>query len=231
MWTLPNLLSTFRLVTAPALLALAWCGEGGLFVALLVTSLATDVLDGQIARRRNLASELGARLDSWGDLATYTALPFCSWWLYPEMVRAEAPWLAVAVSAFVLPIVLGLLRFGRITSYHTWAAKLCAWLVGAGALSLFVGGPAVLFHAAVVFLVYEALEEIAITAVLPAWRTNVPTVWHAIPLRRRQRGAHDSTHGPGRLGQDERRSCSRRSSSTLALTVRRSMPRRRAASS
>jgi hypothetical protein len=36
----------------------------------------------------------------------------------------------------------------------------------------------------VALLVLEAAEEIAITCVLPAWKNDVPTLWHALRMPR-----------------------------------------------
>ena len=181
--TLPNALSLLRLALVPGLVALAWLGAETLFLAGLVVGFASDVADGFLARRTGSASELGARLDSWGDLALFGSLPLCAWLLWPEVMSSEARFVVVALVAFVSPILVGLARFGRLTSYHTWAAKLTSWAMGAGALVLFAGGPAWPFHVATLLLVGEALEEMAITLVLPRWRADVPTLWHALQVR------------------------------------------------
>ncbi len=49
---------------------------------------------------------------------------------------------------------------------------------------LFAGGPALPFHLATGVLVLAELEEIAITTLLPVWRTNVPSILHARRLVR-----------------------------------------------
>ena len=176
---LPNALSAFRLVAAPVLLVLAWTGQADAFLVLLVASFASDVLDGQIARRMNVASETGAKLDSWGDLATYGVLPFAVYWLWPELVRAEWKFVAAVLVAYLLPIAIGWIKFKRLTSYHTWGAKASAIVMGAALLVLFAGGPSWPFHAAAVLLIAEAIEELAITSVLPRWTSDVPTLFHA----------------------------------------------------
>ncbi len=180
---LPNALSALRLALAPVLLALAWSGAPRAFVGCLALSLATDVVDGKIARRTGQASERGAVLDSWADLATYASLPPSAWWLRPGFVRAEAVFLLVAVASYVAPVAIGFLRYGRLTSYHTRGAKLAAYLGGASALVVFAGGPALPFRLATPVLVLAELEEIAITAVLPAWHANVPSLAQALALR------------------------------------------------
>jgi phosphatidylglycerophosphate synthase len=178
-----DLLSALRLALAPVLLALAWTGRGEAFVACLAVSLATDVADGQIARRLGSASLRGAVLDSRADLATYMSLPLAAWWLRPEFVGAECVWLAVAVASYIVPVAIGYAKYGRLTSYHTRLARLSAYAGGASALVVFAGGPTVPFRIATALLVLAEIEEIAITAVLPEWRANVRSLCHALAER------------------------------------------------
>ena len=184
---LPNALSALRLALAPVLLALAWAGAPRTFVGCLALSLATDVVDGKIARRTGQASARGAVLDSRADLATWASLPPSAWGLRPGFVRAEALFLLVAVASYVAPVAIGFLRYGRLTSYHTRGARLAAYLGGASTLVVFAGGPALPFRLGTAVLVLAELEEIAITAVLPTWHANVPSLAHALALRARWR--------------------------------------------
>jgi CDP-diacylglycerol--glycerol-3-phosphate 3-phosphatidyltransferase len=214
--TLPNALSLFRIAMVPVAGVFAFTGQPTLFLAALAAALGSDVLDGQIARRTGVTSQLGAKLDSWGDLATYTTLPLFAYWLWPDLLRQEARYLACALVAYALPIAVGLVRFRRLTSYHTIAAKLTAVVMGVSLFVLFCGGPAWPFHVATFLLVAEALEEIAITCVLPRWRSDVRSLWHAV------RGGDQPSPRVSRASS---------SGSTFALTVRRSSPSRRAVSS
>ena len=177
---LPNALSLFRIAMLPLLGTLAWLGEATLFLCGLAASLLSDVVDGWVARRSGAVTPLGARLDSLGDLATYTSLPLFAWWLWPEILRAESRPIAVAAGAYLAPIGVGWLRFRRLTSYHTFAAKLTAMWMGGALFVLFAGGPSWPFHVGVALLALEACEEIAITCVLPRWKSDVPTLWHAL---------------------------------------------------
>ena len=154
---LPNALSALRLALAPVLLALAWAGAPRTFVGCLALSLATDVVDGKIARRTGQASARGAVLDSRADLATWASLPPSAWGLRPGFVRAEAGLLLVAVASYVVPVAIGFLKYGRLTSYHTRGAKLAAYLGGASALVVFAGGPALPFRLATAVLVLAEL--------------------------------------------------------------------------
>lgn len=176
---IPNLISGFRLLAAPVMLYLAWIGRPVGFLVLLAISLITDAIDGFLARRLNWQSELGARLDSWGDFATYVTVPLGAWWLWPDILRREAVFVWLAIAAYVVPIAIGFVKFHRLTSYHTWAAKLSAVIMSISALLLFLTDIAWPFRCAAVFQAFEAVEEIAITFTIPKWRSNIPSLWHA----------------------------------------------------
>lgn len=184
MINVPNLLSGLRIVLVPVNLWLAWMGLGTAFLIVFTASLLSDLVDGYVARKLNQESELGAKLDSWGDFATYLSAPLCVWWLWPDLIRREGLYIAVLLASLLIPSALGFLKYGLLTSYHTYGAKLCSVLLGATGLLLLLDGPPLPFRIAVGVLVLAELEEVAITTLLPEWRSNVPTVWHARRLLR-----------------------------------------------
>ncbi len=178
------MLSCLRLVLAPLLLLLAWEQLPGVFLACLCVSLASDLVDGFLARQLRQKSELGAKLDSWGDLATYLVFGVGAWWLWPQVIRAEAAWVAVVIASYTLPSLLGFLKFGRLTSYHTRGAKLSAVLMGPALLLLFGWQIVWVFRIAAAVLVVAEIEEIAITIVLRQWHADVPSLAAALRLAR-----------------------------------------------
>jgi CDP-diacylglycerol--glycerol-3-phosphate 3-phosphatidyltransferase len=179
MLNVPNILSAMRLVMAPILLALAWFGYPRAFLVCFTGSLLSDMADGFLARARHQTSELGAKLDSWGDLAMYLTLPLSAWWLWSDLILREWPWVALALGSFVIPTLVGLAKYGRLTSYHTYGAKLSALIMGPAMLVLFAFDYPWPFRlAALIFLLAE-IEEIAITAVLPEWHADVRSLVHA----------------------------------------------------
>ncbi|HTO54613.1 MAG TPA: lysyl oxidase family protein [Myxococcota bacterium] len=185
----PNALSALRIALVPVLLWLAWTGHPTAFLLCFAFSLSTDLLDGYFARRFRAGTELGAKLDSWGDFATYLAFPLCAWWLFREKVVSEGMFVIAALVGFVSPTLVALAKFRRISSYHTRLAKAVAIVMGAG-LILFLGfGVPIFFRAAVLFLLVEAIEEIAITAVLHERRTNVPSIFAALRIAREGKAA------------------------------------------
>jgi CDP-diacylglycerol--glycerol-3-phosphate 3-phosphatidyltransferase len=186
--TVPNVLSLFRIAAGPVLVALAWKAHREAFTVVFGLALLSDAVDGFVARRLRATTELGARLDSIGDMVIVGTLPLSVFWLIPDLVRQEMPFIATALVSYLLPSAVGLLRFGRLTSYHTYGAKLCAVSVGVSLFVAFCGGPFWPFRMLIPLMVLEGLEELAITAVLPRWQADVQTIWHAWRIRRRERG-------------------------------------------
>ena len=78
LFTIPNLLSLFRLALIPVILWLYIGREACYWAAGLVAlSGATDILDGKIARKYNMISDVGKILDPVADKLTQISLLFC----------------------------------------------------------------------------------------------------------------------------------------------------------
>lgn len=160
------------------MLYLAWYGHKNLFIGLLTISLSSDAVDGFIARKFNLTTKIGAKLDSLGDMANYLTIPICAWWLWPDILRQEAPYVLTAVSAYVVPLVAGVVKFHKIPSYHTLGAKIAAVLMCIAMFFLFIIRFPWLFRFAVIFQALEALEEVLITIRLSEMKSNIKSIWH-----------------------------------------------------
>ncbi len=169
-----------RFVAVPVLLWCAWQGRPAAFLAVLGVGFLSDVADGWVARRLGQTTEHGARLDTAADFALFVTVPVGGSLLWPDVVRAEASFLVALALSYAAPIAVGLAKYGRFTNHHTWAGKLSGWLLALSAVVLVAGGPAWPFRAAVAVVVLADVEEVAITMLLPRWRSSVPTVWHAL---------------------------------------------------
>ncbi len=178
LFNIANLLSCFRLVAVPFLLYLAWKGRPNHFLILLGFSFFSDLIDGSVARLLNLTSELGAKLDSWGDLATYLTIPVCAWWLWPDILRREAFFVLFILCAYSIPLLAGLFKFGKLPSYHTWAAKAAMIILSSTAVTLILTGVTWPFRCAAIAQGLVALEEVVITMRLPQPRSNVRSLRH-----------------------------------------------------
>ena len=183
----PNLISFIRVLLAPVLLLLAFNQQPLWFVLVVLFSEFTDVLDGFLARRLNQITRLGSHLDSWGDFLTYAVMAVSAWIMWPEIVLREIFYVALVVLSFTLPVLVGLIKFGKLTSYHTWGVRLAVVLTVVGYILLFLQWQAWPFYLAAWFCVLAAAEQIAISLIMSQQREDVRSLWRALQFMRMQK--------------------------------------------
>ena len=182
---LPNALSTARILAAPVLVVLATQGALQPFTWLLVLALLSDIADGLIARTFRLQSKLGALLDSVADTLLLFAALFGIWVFHPDVVREHAVVGLALVGAWVTENVAALLRYGRLSSFHTYVSKAAGYLLGIFIGVLFVFGfQPWLLYLAVGVSVIGNFEELVLLARLPEWRADVRGLWWVLRERR-----------------------------------------------
>jgi phosphatidylglycerophosphate synthase len=182
--TLPNKISITRIVLTPFLVWIGWVHQEELFLVLLALLLISDFLDGFLARRLHQETRLGAQLDTVGDLLMTVFSVAGGWLLWPERVTPEAPFFLSMLGLLALSGLVCLMMYHHFPTYHAWSAKISTAMTGTGVWILFAGITPWVFRIAIGVLAFSAFEEILITLILPSWRPNVPTVFHALRLRK-----------------------------------------------
>ncbi|MGN6394431.1 MAG: CDP-alcohol phosphatidyltransferase family protein [Mucilaginibacter sp.] len=186
-YRLVNILTYYRLAAAPLLLWLLIDEQPGLFKWLLAFSFLTDAIDGFLARKFKVTSVLGARLDSVADDLTI-AVAILGIVLYrPDFLRTEWVLVAVIVFLYMTQNSLALIRYRKLTSFHTYTAKIAA-VFQAGFLLLFYFSPGPMesvFYFAAALTIADLAEEIALTLLLPTWEADVKGLFWM--LKRKQR--------------------------------------------
>lgn len=64
---IPNILTMIRIICTPIIIILGFLGHIKLVLILTIISSLTDLFDGKLARKWNVVSELGAKLDTFAD--------------------------------------------------------------------------------------------------------------------------------------------------------------------
>jgi phosphatidylglycerophosphate synthase len=182
---LPNVLSAARIGAAPVLGYFAASGAEQRFTWLLVPALLTDIADGYIARRFGLTSALGAMLDSTADALLFLVAIFGVWALHPDVLRQHAVAGLLVAGSWIVEMAVALVRYGKLSSFHTYASKAAGYMLGIMIGVLFVWGlPPALLYAAVCVSIAANLEELALIWLLPAWRTDVRGLYWVLRERR-----------------------------------------------
>jgi CDP-diacylglycerol--glycerol-3-phosphate 3-phosphatidyltransferase len=153
-----------------------------LFRWLLVISFVTDALDGFLARQFKAKSILGARFDSISDDLTVLAAIIGLFVFQPQFMRDE--WLLIALLVLIFFIQTGyaLVKYQKMTSFHTYGAKVAAVFQGLFLCSMFFFAEPIywLFYTTVILTALELLEEIAMVFVMPRWKSDVRGLYWAL---------------------------------------------------
>lgn len=184
-WRAALALTLVRLALAPVFVFIALAGHAGVLpTVLLVVGFASDVFDGVVARRHGVATAFLRRLDSAVDTAFYLAVAYAAWRIAPEPLRRNRWGVALVLGTMLLNYLVEWLRFRREASYHARSARLFGLVLFAALAWLLATGSGALIPAAVLFGLLSHAENLAITLILPRWHHDVPSVFHALRLRR-----------------------------------------------
>lgn len=127
LFTIPNLLSLFRLVLIPVYIVIFINAESfadyATAAGILAVSCLTDLIDGKIARHFNMISTIGKFLDPFADKATQFAMTVCLAIKYPVLWNLAA--LFVIKEGFQL--IAGLIQFrkGKMLTGALITGKVC----------------------------------------------------------------------------------------------------------
>lgn len=183
----PNALSTARLLAAGPLVVLAWLRLEHAYTVLLIAALLSDILDGWLARRLALQSRLGASLDSAGDVTTLACAAIGLAVFHADVWREHAFAIGAVLAGWVIECALALLRYRRLSSFHTYASKAAGYALGAFVIVLFgFGFVAGLFYAAVALSIASTLEELLLLWRLPEWQADVRGLYWVVRAQSRQ---------------------------------------------
>lgn len=185
-WYIINGITLYRVIAAPFLLVLLFTRNYELFKWLLALSFFTDLIDGYLARKFKVTSVMGTRLDSIGDDLTVLTALIGLFVINPAFIKAHKAELIILFIVFLAETGFAFYRYGRMTNFHTYLAKLAAFLQGVFLLVAIVFDKPnlILFYAAAGITLLELLEEIVITSILPDWRTNVKGLYWVLKRKK-----------------------------------------------
>jgi CDP-diacylglycerol--glycerol-3-phosphate 3-phosphatidyltransferase len=175
-----------RIAAGPFLLGcVATHHVGAWFFAILVAAVVSDILDGIVARKLGTSSPRLRQLDGSADLALYLQL-FAGVVLFdPVAVRSLTGPLTVLAAGRAALYAFCFLRYRRAPNYHGVTAK--AWGLGLTLAFILIFGARETVPGLWIGLMLgyiNTVDEVAMTALLPDWHTDVLTLAAAWRLRR-----------------------------------------------
>lgn len=132
-FSIPNLLSYFRLLLIPLFIQLYIRGDFTEALITLAASGLSDIIDGRIARKYNMVTDLGKVLDPVADKLTQCAMMIC------VATRYTAMWwlLGIHVVKELIMIVAGYYVLKKTDTVNSaiWCGKLCTGVIYAVMMS------------------------------------------------------------------------------------------------
>ena len=128
LFTIPNLLSLLRLCMIPLIIWL-YCTQKNyaLTAVVLVLSGLTDMVDGYVARRFNMVTDLGKALDPVADKLTQASVMFCLLSRFRMMLVPLLLLIFKEVCNGVMSLVV-IKKTGKVCGAD-WHGKVCTWLL------------------------------------------------------------------------------------------------------
>ena len=181
---LPNALTSLRIAAIPFLVWAAFAQHHAVFTVLMISCLVGDIADGILARALNAASPLGALLDSIADSLLFFVAGFGAWVFYPDVLRAHPVAFALIPGLWIVENLAALIRYGRLSSFHTYLSRVAAYAMGIFIGLLFLGAlQPWLMYIGVGVLALATAEEFVLLWLLPEWTADVRGVYWVLKSR------------------------------------------------
>lgn len=184
----PILLICTRLVIGFVILAFSIARPGNyptVAVVLLTIGLLTDILDGIIARKLGVSTTALRRLDSTVDQVFFISMATATYIQCPDFFKENATHLAFLMGLEALTYLVSFIRFKKEIATHSIGAKIWTIFIFATLIQLILQcRSGVLFQLCFWIGVLTRVEILAIILVLKNWTNDVPSVYHALTLRR-----------------------------------------------
>lgn len=152
-FTIPNLLSIFRLVLIPVYVYIYLNAtedyQYGVAGTIMAVSCITDMIDGKIARKFNMISKVGKVLDPLADKVTQLALILCLSAKYPILYPVLV--LFLVKEFFQLFVAIFHIRKGKVLPGALMAGKVCT---------------TVLFVSLIALVLFPRMHEIAVDIIV-----------------------------------------------------------------
>jgi len=183
-WNIPNSISLYRVLIFPFILYLIITEKQQLFSVFIAINLVSDLVDGIIARRFNMQTKIGARLDSWADTGTYICAFLAIYLFKWDEIKPHSFILLIFFVIWILSYAVVFIKFKGLIGMHTYLSKITGYLQGSFILVLFLFGfYAWLFYLSISVGIIACLEEIIIIILLKTPMINVKGLFRVLKNR------------------------------------------------
>ena len=157
-------------------------------VILLAFGVLSDIFDGVIARKYNIATDELRIWDSRVDVAFWLMTTIGLFILYPSLLKTA--WIMVAVlgAMELVTRIISQIRFKREASTHHILSKIFTLFLWAMISAIFINGKiGILFWITLLIGVISQAEAMAIMLIIPEWKCDIKNIFVAAKLRQQRK--------------------------------------------
>jgi cardiolipin synthase (CMP-forming) len=183
---IPNILSGLRLLSVPVMILLTFLGRDDIFKWVLLGALASDILDGFIARTFRMVTKLGSILDAMADTAMYVVVVLAIGVLRFDFVLQQWVPLAVVVGLYLAEKVKCFFKYGKLfNSFHNYLAKAMGYAQGLFVLTLFFFGYQwFFFYPAIGIGILANIEDMVLSSLLPTYEQDTKGLYWVLKRKK-----------------------------------------------
>lgn len=152
------------------------------FIPLFAIGFFTDFMDGFISRRVTGIPWIVGRLDGYADTTLYISSLYYLWINHHGLIKKYLYPILGMIGAMLLSWLFCYIKFGRLTSYHGYSAKLWGVSIFLAVMWICLFKKSYMIPAMIFFGMINIIDEISITHVMPYWRPGVSSIHMAIRL-------------------------------------------------
>ena len=154
-------------------------------ISILSTGLLTDIFDGIIARKLNISTQRLRRMDSTIDQIFFISVAVATYIQCPEFFKSNRLLLCVLLGFEALTYIVSFIKFRKEIATHSVGAKMWTLFLFATLVEIMVHCKSViLFRLCFWIGILTRIEIVAIILTIKTWTNDVPTLYHAVKLRK-----------------------------------------------
>ena len=156
-----------------------------IIITLIALGLISDIFDGIIARKLNVSTPKLRRLDSTIDQVFWLAVVATAYIIDPVFFKDNILAIAIIIGLEAICYILCFLKFRKEVATHALSSKAWTLVLFATLIQIIaVNHSVVLFNICLYLGIITRLEIISIFLIIKNWTNDVPTVYHAVLIRR-----------------------------------------------
>lgn len=185
---LPILLIYSRIVLGAIIVSLSLLQPTyfrAIIITLIALGLISDILDGIIARRLGISNARMRRMDSTVDQFFWLAVVASCYIIAPEFFKSNFVQILILIGLEATCYIISFVKFRKEVATHAISSKVWTLILFATLIQIIAVNHSVILFTICLYLgIVTRLEIISIFLIIKHWTNDVPSVYHAVLIRK-----------------------------------------------